>query len=221
MEILLLVVFALLVVLAIGRMSGVADRDVASAIIEPHRSFVKFLGDSADRAGLARPVRAEVESSGCNWALCYPANKRPRRVQDGSVMLIGRTVEGPDIRVFGRAVGRSYEDGDDATPGDIRRRPFKSHWRHYIRVHGAEFIDGALGDGVSLNELMETLGSDAFASTARNAAAGAGNVDPRRAYRQQAQVELTPEAEAWLQQRLEKRLEAIGRVPNEFLNGVD
>ena len=38
-------------------------------------------------------------------------------------------------------------------------------------------------NGVSLYELMDTLGADSFAPTKRNSARGSGNTDPRRAYR--------------------------------------
>jgi hypothetical protein len=48
-----------------------------------------------------------------------------------------------------------------------------------------------MNNGVSLNELMDTLKAHSFAATQRNSAKGQGNTDPRKAYRQQAAVELT------------------------------
>ena len=70
-----------------------------------------------------------------------------------------------------------------APPEDIARRRWKEKWPRYIRVHHAEFVAGTMANGISLNELMDTLGSDSFASTQRNATRGTGNTDPRRAYR--------------------------------------
>jgi hypothetical protein len=39
---------------------------------------------------------------------------------------------------------------------------------NYIRVHHAEFVAGTIGNGVSLNELMDELGQS-FMATQRNA----------------------------------------------------
>ena len=96
-----------------------------------------------------------------------PANRRPRSVKDGSLIYFGRLVRDPhDIRVFGRAIGMAHVPGrDDATQTDILLRPWKETWSRYIRVHDAEFVSGTMENGVSLNELMNVLGKDSFAST--------------------------------------------------------
>jgi hypothetical protein len=86
--------------------------------------------------------------------------------------------------------------------------------------HG-EFVAGTLGNGVSLNEMMAALGSDSFASTQRHALDGDGNTNPRAAFRQQAAVELSPEARAWMNARLERTFEEHGRVPQDALSGLD
>jgi hypothetical protein len=65
---------------------------------------------------------------------------------------------------------------------------------------------------------MKTLGSNSFASTAGNLAAGAGNTDPRHAYRQQAAVQLTPRAARWLNAKLTDALATHGRIGAESLN---
>jgi hypothetical protein len=72
-----------------------------------------------------------------------------------------------------------------AAPADIRRRPWKRKWPHYVRVHGAEFIAGPLANGVALTDLMDELGSNAFASTQANARLELGNTNPRASLRQQ------------------------------------
>ena len=197
--------------------------DIPAAVFEDRsQAFVKFLGQGHDRAPLSESVVGELKGSGCHWALCYPAEKRPRSVRDGAVMFISRLVEGRDIRVFGRGIGVAHAPGrDDATQGDILHRDWKSDWPRYIRVHSTEFVDGTLANGVSLGELMDALGHRCFKSTARNASAGQGNVNPRLAIRRQAAVELTAEGAAWLSQRLERRLEEHGTVRTTTLRGLD
>ena len=193
------------------------------AVAEASQAFVKLLGMGNNRVPLSVSTIEEVKGGGSHWAACYPANRRPRGVKDGAVIFMGRLTSDPnDIRVIGRAIGMAYRpERDDATPEDIELRPWKEKWSRYIRVHHAEFVDGTIANGVSLNELMNTLKADSFASTQRNAARGEGNTNPRHAYRQQAAVELSPEGLSWLGDRLEAAFEAHAKVPKDILDELD
>jgi len=82
-------------------------------------------------------------------------------------------------------------------------------------------MNGSLGNGISLAELMDELKSDAFASTQRNKATGKGNTDPRHAFRQQAAVELSPEGFHWLRERLENAFAKNGTLSQSFLSKLD
>lgn len=188
-------------------------------VADATQAFVKFLGESSNRVPLSYRTVDELERAGCHKVLAYPAGKRPRAVRNDALMYIARLTDQPnDIRIFGRAVGMAYVDGrDDATPADIALRPWRTTWSRYVRVHGAEFIAGTMANGVSLNDLMDELGADAFASTQRNAASGDGNTDPRHAYRQAAHVELSSEGLAWLRDRVQAAFDAHGTVPQDWL----
>ena len=187
------------------------------------QAFVKFLGAAGNRLDPASSTLEEVKRAGCHWAASYPSSKRPRSVKDGAVIYFGRLVRDPkDIRVFGRAIGMAHVPGrDDATEADIARRSWKVRYRRYVRVQDAEFVSGSLENGVSLNEMMDALKADAFASTLRNLTAGTGNTDPRRAYRQQAHVELSGQGLRWLSERLERAFAAHGKVLPETLEELD
>jgi hypothetical protein len=187
------------------------------------QAFVKFFGESGNRADRDMPTLEEVQRSGCHWACTYPQGKRPRQVKDGNLMFMGRLVREPnDILVYGRAIGMQYEAGrDDASPADLELRPWKVDWPHYVRVHHAEFIAGNLSNGISLNELMITLKADSFAATQRNALSRVGNTDPRRAYQQQAAVELAPQGIAWLNERLEIAFARHGKIAPVALESLD
>lgn len=194
-----------------------------TVVTDASHAFVKFLGEGNNRVPLSFSTIEEIKRAGCHWAVAYPASKRPSGVGDDAVIFIARLTQDPnDIRVFGRAIGMKHEPGrDDATPADIAQRPWKAQWPRYIRVHHAEFVAGTMENGVSLNELMDTLGADAFAATQRNAARGEGNTDPRRAYRQQAAVELSGEGISWLGERLQTAFEEHGKVPPDTLDKLD
>lgn len=186
------------------------------------QAFVKFLGEGHNRAALSTEVEEELEESHCHFAVAYPASKRPRSVEEGAVMFIGRLTENPnDVRVFGRAIGMKYKPRrDDATPEDIAKLPWKEKWPRYIRVHHAEFVAGTFRNAVSLNELMDELGADAFASTKQNAQRGVGNIDPRRAYRQQAAVKLSSEGFRWMNDRIKSAFDTYGKIPGETLDNL-
>lgn len=190
---------------------------------EATQAFVKFFGKGDNRAPRSMAILDEVERAGCHWACSYPAGKRPRQVRDDAVMFIARLVRDPnDILIFGRGVGMGHEPGrDDASRADIAKRPWKVDWPHCVRVHHTEFVAGSLGNGVSLAELMDTLGADAFASTQRNARAGVGNTNPRRAYMRKAAVELSTRGLASLNDQLERAFEVHGQLPPEALDRLD
>jgi hypothetical protein len=197
---------------------GVADSDQVQ-----FRSFIKFFGDAGNRAEHTLTVLDEVKRAGCHWACTYPEGKRPRQVEDGSIMFMARLVQHPtDIMIFGRAVGFRHRPGvDDASPHEIDQRKWKSHWPHYVRVEGAQFLAGNVGGGVSLNGMMKALNSDAFASTQRNAKKGRGNTNPRLAYMSSAQVELSPKGYRWLTARLNEAFTRDGQLSNADLRRLD
>lgn len=189
---------------------------------DARQAFVKFLGEGDNRVPLSFTTIEEIQRAGCHWAVAYPASKRPSGVQEDAIIFIARLTRDPnDIRIFGRSVGMRHQPGrDDATPSDIALRPWKEKWPRYIRVHHAEFVAGRMENGVSLNELMDTLGADSFASTRRNALRGKGNTDPRKAYRQQA-VELSADGFSWLGERLQAAFDIHGKVALEALDQLD
>ena len=194
-----------------------------SIFADPPQSFVKFLGEGNNRVPLDCLTIEEIARAGCHWALAWPAGGgRPTGVQNDAVMFISRLVKGPDIRIFGRAVALKHVAGrDQATPADIERRPWKTRWPRYIRVHHAEFVAGTMQNGVSLAELMDTLGSDSFAPTQRNAASGQGNTNPRRSFMQKPAVELSRDGFEWLNARLQTAFDVHGQLPRTVLRELD
>ena len=78
-----------------------------------------------------------------------------------------------------------------------------------------------MGNGVSLNDLMETLGADSFATTQENKALGKGNTNPRSAYRSQPHVRLSAEGLSRLSEWLQEAFDAHGKVSRESLDKLD
>ena len=193
------------------------------AFSEAEPAIVKFHGRGNQRAPLSTSTLDEVKRSGCHWAVCYPRGKRPRHAQDRMIVFIARFTENPrDIRVFGRAIAMRHVVGrDDATPAEVKRRRWKSDWPHYVRVHDAEFVSGALANGVSLGDLMDALGSDAFVSTQERAARGTVDINPRLAIRRQPGARLSQQGHDWLNKRLQEAFDAYGTIPLSTLRRLD
>jgi hypothetical protein len=187
------------------------------------QAFVKFFGESNNRAPWSLSILDELARSGSHWACPYPKGKRPRKVEDGATIFMGRMVQNPnDILIYGRATGTSHVPGrDDATPAEIKRRPWKAKWPHYVRVDDGEFIAGTLTNCVSLYDMMDALGSDSFVSTQENARQGLGNTNPRRAYLQQAAVHLTDKSFQWLTRKLGQAFVEHGKISSSELAQLD
>lgn len=206
-----------------------ASDDFATGAASPNgqtaapQAFVKFFGQGDDRIEWTTPVLEEVRGAGCHWACTYPASKRPRSVFDGAVMFMAHFVENPnDTLIYGRATAiRHVDKRDVASQEEIDARPWKADWPMYVRVHGAEFVAGMVGNGIRLSEMMDALGSDAFAPTQRNARAGTGNINPRGSLRQQPAAELTPVAYHWLNDRLDAAFAQHGKLTRAELETLD
>jgi hypothetical protein len=204
--------------------AGLATRPVMPGWpAESRQAFVKFFGEGGSRVPWTFDTFEEVRRAGCHWACTYPSGRRPRQVADGDTLFTAQLVKAPhDTLVFGRAIGMAHVAGkDDATTAEIQARPWKARWPHYVRVHHAAFVAGPLAHGVRLSEVMDALGTNAFASTERNQRQGRGNLNPRAAVRQQAAVRLTGSAAAWLSERLERAFDTHGCVPAEQLALLD
>lgn len=193
-------------------------------ITEAEHGHIKIFGEADSRTQSSMPVLQEVDESGSHWACTYPHGRgRPRNVDDGDAMYIARMVQGPDdYLIYGRAAGLAHvDDRDVATPAEIQYRPWKKQWPYYIRVHDAEFVAGTLANGIPLSQLIEELGSDAFATTQEHARSGSGNTNPRHALMQQAAVRLSEDGLAWVTDRFERALRRHGRLPAEDLAALD
>jgi hypothetical protein len=188
----------------------------------PEQGFLKFFGRGSGRLARSFPIIDEVTRAGCHWACTY--SKAPRKPKDGATIFMGRYIEAPDdVLIFGRARGMQHVDvRDRASQADLDERPWKADWPIYLRVVNPEFIDGEFSHGVSLNRLMNELGSETFASTSRRAAeTGKKGIDPRDSLSQQTQLELAPLAIRWLNDRLEECFKVHGKISKDDLGELD
>ena len=191
--------------------------------IQPTQWFVKLFGTTRDRVSNDTLVIDEVKGSDSHRVLSYPTKKRPRSVKEGDLMFVGRMVKDPDdIMIYGRVRGLKHDPRiDNASPEDIKLRKWKKEWSRYIRVYQTEFVNGKLGDCVSLYKLMAELGPDIFVTTQSNVKRGKGNFNPKHAYRSQAAVRLTEKAARILNDRLDDVFSNMGQLSHKELCKID
>lgn len=180
----------------------------------PNQAFLKFMGTASERAPLDLGIAEMVAESGCAWACTYPTAQRPRQIQDGDKLYMARLTAPDDILIFGYATGWRHRDDEDvATKKEIDERWWKKRYRNYIRVHDGHFIDAELEVGISMREMLNELGADAWRSTQENARAGRGkNTDPFASYLRKPGMQLTDISRAWIDRRLQKMLRTHGEV---------
>jgi hypothetical protein len=108
-----------------------------------------------------------------------------------------------------------------AAPADIRRRPWKRKWPHYVRVHGAEFIAGPLANGVALTDLMDELGGNALPVPRQTPDSGSGTRIRAPHSDSSQSVRLSREGLFWLDERFVAAVERAGRIPKAALDQLD
>jgi HKD family nuclease len=188
---------------------------------ESRRAFVKFAGRGNDRAELSDAVLDEIDGSGAFKFCTYPAGGgHPRRIKDGDTIFLSRMTHSPnDMRIVGRGIAIAHNDRQDmASSEEIKIRPWLVDWPYLVRVHHCEFIGGQLGDGASLNDLIETLGPDSFRSTQERRQAGEQNVNTRQSLARKADVQLSAEGFTWLTSRFENALARHGKIPEKDID---
>ena len=168
--------------------------------------LLKLLGTGAERRSTDESVYELIKESGAHWSLHM--GQQPLMVQDGGLAFIGFLTQRDngrnDVRVFGRGIVDAYRPGRDyASDGDIALRAWKEHWPYYVRVNASQFLDGRLGDGVSIYELMDDEGGWIWETMLERLQVGE-EVNPPDALKNRSLVRLS----AFGYQRLNERFDA-------------
>jgi hypothetical protein len=191
---------------------------------ESLRAWVKFAGRAREREPLATSILDEIDRSGAYKFCTYPEGSgHPHRVWDGDTIFLSRMTHSPDdMRIIGRGIAIAHDDEQDvASEADLAEREWLSEHPFLVRGHHCEFIQGQLGDGVSLNDLVEALASDGFQSTQRRSSAGEQNISVPRTWARKADVRLSDVGFRWLTERFEDALAARGAIPELEIDALD
>lgn len=182
--------------------------------------YVKFFGTNDNRVDFDFSIKEEIDRALCQYACCFPENKKPRQVKDGDFIYMARMTHSPnDYAIFGRAEALAFVEGrDKPTKKELLERPWKKEWPVYLRVKNGVFIDGKMRDGILLSDLISKFDYCSFPSTLRRYEAGEKEIIPKRALMQKAYIGLTHDAAQWLDLKFNAALENVGRVDNKFLD---
>ena len=193
-------------------------------LAESTEAFVKFAGTKDDREPLSKSILREITDSGAFAFGSYPIKQgHPRRVNDGATIFMARMTKDPnDHRVIGRAIAIAHDpEVDVASQTDIDKRYCLAQWGYLVRVHQPVFIDGTLGNGVSLSALMDDLDAYAFRRARERTLDGEASVNPRQSLGQQADIELSREGFAWMTEHFQAALSEHGQLDPDVVRNPD
>jgi hypothetical protein len=179
-------------------------------------SWWTFHGTSDDRVNPFLSVDLWAKQRGAYRIIRFPKGRRPTSVKQGDlvyfVVLSRETGGEPEAYIvgWGRAkkysakVDELYNDGDN----------YSTRFPHVLELDRTEFIDGAIGEGVSAYGLMNELGYRIFEATSINAKNKKGNLDPHKSISQKTKILLSSEGSAQTSSLLNTYLLRLGSIRN-------
>lgn len=180
--------------------------------------YIKFFGSANRRKPFEYSVRSEIERGLSHYACGFPENKKPRQVEEGDIIYLARMTEPADFAIFGKAEAIKYVEWRDRfSKAEIAARDWKKDWPVCLRYRNPVFLDGILGDCVTLYELINALKHSSFPTTQARYDRGDQDINPYRSLSQQPYVRLTPQAVQWLEPRFQATLARKGKVPVAYL----
>lgn len=184
--------------------------------------YIKFFGTADNRVPLSFSSEQEVERALCHYACGFSINKKPRRFRDGDIIYLARmTYEPTDYAIFGKAEAiRFVDERDKASKSEIEERPWKANWPIYLRLKNPVFINGTMGDCVSLYDLIKKFSYESFPSTKDRYDKGERQINPYLSLSQQAYIKITPDAAEWLEARFQGALYRVGKIDSTFINSL-
>ncbi len=187
------------------------------------RAYLKFFGTDDKRFFRQQTIRSEIIRSRCHCVAGFSPRRMPVQFAPGDILFLGRMVKAPDdYVVFGRAVvlDQFRLPRDQATAKDIIDVPFRKDWPYYLRINSTRFIEGNLENGVTIAELIDTLGYESFARSKVRYAQGDRGFSIRTLFSHQSHMELTGASLKWLETRFSEQIDKYGNVEKGFLDSI-
>jgi len=186
------------------------------------KSWWTFHGTSEERVNPFLPVQAWALQLQAHKRIWFPAGKRPTGVRTGDWVffaILSREVRGDaEIYIVGKAQALAYRPLiDDASKESREKDEYLARYPHALRVEKAEFIRGAIGEGVTAYSIMNELGAEIFESTYKNKQKGSGNIDPHKSIAQKSLILLSKQGAEKTHKELEIKLARLGKVSGDEL----
>jgi hypothetical protein len=181
------------------------------------KKYLKFFGADNARVGRDYLVVDEISRAESHCVAGFSRKRKPTVFEPNDIMYLARMVKHPnDYVVFGKGiVADSFQlPRDQATPDDTLRIPFRKRWPYYLQLVDTVFINGNLHNGITIGSLIKVHGYNSFLRTQNWTNTGKSI---KRAFSNQAYVELTDEVANWLNGEFEFKLQENGGVDEEML----
>jgi len=184
--------------------------------------FVKFYGRGNDRSPLSTRIKDFIKGTECHYAVTFnpgSLNRRPRKFNDGDIVYITAMVEPDDYRILGKAIALKHNDRRDVASNEEKGRVrWKNKYSVYIRIREPEFIDGTLGNGISMIELIKRFSYMAMPQTYLRHEYGDTDFNIWNYFRRKAYINLSPLVAEWVESELKMRYRKVGKITQTFIN---
>ncbi|GAB2485458.1 phospholipase D family protein [Algoriphagus taiwanensis] len=193
-------------------------------VTKGRKYFIKFFGLGNDRADMNTLVEDNIRYGVAHYALSFSKttnDRRPNRYRDGDIVFMAQLSRHSqnDYSIFARAVTiKHHRFRDVAGPEDFKHLDWIKDWPIFVRLKEVQFINGTYKDCPKMNDLINDLDFESFESTSRNHKNGSGNISPKSALRQKADIQLSEAGAIWLEESFEKAIQTKGAIPEDFIN---
>lgn len=179
------------------------------------KHYCKFLWRRDDPASIDTAIEDIAAGQGAVAFPQYPGRPNQLKLNDHIYYTALTFSEyGRDWRVFGRSrVATPHRPGKDEAPDDLKKSiPVIAKYPYCIWLCDCEFIDGTIGDGVSLHELFDRHGDGTFEWSQRKAEEGDRNrhTEAIRYYR--SHIALTTAAADSLNSAIDAKISKCGKI---------
>jgi HKD family nuclease len=168
--------------------NGSADLNYCSA-------WLKFEGYSDKRRDPSdSPVTTE-ENALRNGVFRTHFSKSPRGIKDGDIMFVARhsrdAKENPEPMIYAYGFAKAWREDQVTTQEEKDRDPDARQWPYFIYLYNLKYINGAMKDCISFQDVYHYLGDYIFPNTVGT---GKSISEMRASYSQASYVGITEEA---------------------------
>lgn len=144
---------------------------------------------------------------------CFPEGTKPTGIQNGDyvyIAVVSQDSNGNNTPVIvGRGLTHGYEEGNRATSAMIEKYPWMEYYCWFVRLYNMEYIDAEIKYGISLLDLLASVGDGTYPSTVGKSRSFA---ELRQTHYHKSHMHLTQQAKKYLDDMFDLKTKQYGII---------